>query len=53
MIATPDCLNFGKANGGFQPIWAGQDLQEFRGRLDSDLPPAICHSCAVYNGAFS
>jgi hypothetical protein len=37
---------------GVQEIWDGDAYQRFRDQLDSDEPPEICRSCAVYNGTF-
>jgi MoaA/NifB/PqqE/SkfB family radical SAM enzyme len=53
MVATPDRINFGNAaTDGVIPIWEGSAYQAFRDRLDSDDPPDICRSCAVYNRTF-
>jgi MoaA/NifB/PqqE/SkfB family radical SAM enzyme len=53
MVATPDRVNFGNAaEKGVIPIWEGSAYQLFRDRLDSDTPPDICRSCAVYNHTF-
>ncbi len=53
MVATPDRINFGNAaTDGVLPIWEGSDYRAFRDRLDSDDPPDICRSCAVYNRTF-
>jgi hypothetical protein len=53
MISTPDRLNFGSVTtGGMRAVWDGEAYEAFRRRLDSDEPPAICRSCAVYNGTF-
>jgi MoaA/NifB/PqqE/SkfB family radical SAM enzyme len=53
MVATPDRVNFGNAaRDGVVPIWDGPAYQAFRDRLDSDDPPDICRSCAVYNHTF-
>jgi MoaA/NifB/PqqE/SkfB family radical SAM enzyme len=52
-VATPDRANFGSASAaGFAAIWHGADYHDFRRRLDSDKPPEICRTCAVYNGTF-
>ncbi len=32
--------------------WNGDKAEEFRRRLDSDNPPDLCASCAVYKGIF-
>jgi radical SAM protein with 4Fe4S-binding SPASM domain len=53
MVATPDRINFGNAaEAGVIPIWEGAEYEAFRARLDSDDPPEICRSCAVYNRTF-
>ncbi|HEY1377114.1 MAG TPA: radical SAM protein [Gemmataceae bacterium] len=53
MIATPDRVNFGNmADHGAAAVWNGADYHEFRDRLDSDDPPDVCRSCAVYHGTF-
>ena len=53
MIATPDRFNFGSAVvTGAEALWTGPAYEEFRRRLESDDPPEICSSCAVYNGTF-
>jgi radical SAM protein with 4Fe4S-binding SPASM domain len=53
MVSTPDRANFGNmAEIGVQEIWDGDADQRFRDQLDSDEPPEICRSCAVYNGTF-
>jgi len=53
MVATPDRINFGNAaQAGVVPIWESADFQRFRDQLDSDDPPDICRSCAVYNRTF-
>lgn len=53
MISTPDRLNFGSvARDGIQAVWDGEAYEAFRRALDSDEPPDICRSCAVYRGTF-
>jgi radical SAM protein with 4Fe4S-binding SPASM domain len=53
MVATPDRINFGNAaEAGVVPIWESAEYEAFRARLDSDEPPEICRSCAVYNRTF-
>jgi radical SAM protein with 4Fe4S-binding SPASM domain len=53
MVATPDRINFGSmAERGVREIWNSEAYQAFRDQLDSDVPPEICRSCAVYNGTF-
>lgn len=53
MVSTPDRVNFGSIAGqDFASIWRGADYEAFRARLDSDEPPEVCRSCAVYTGMF-
>ena len=53
MISTPDRLNFGRMDTqGVEVTWNGEAYAAFRARLDSDNPPDICTSCAIYNGTF-
>jgi MoaA/NifB/PqqE/SkfB family radical SAM enzyme len=53
MIATPDRYNFGSLNGrSVADVWNGEEYLAFRTQLESDTPPEICQSCAVYNGTF-
>jgi radical SAM protein with 4Fe4S-binding SPASM domain len=55
MISTPDRLNFGKVGAGehqVKEIWNSEQYRAFREQLDSDEPPEICKSCAVYTGTF-
>jgi len=53
MVATPDRINFGNmAEQGVDSIWNNQAYHEFRSQLDSDEPPEICRSCALYAGMF-
>jgi MoaA/NifB/PqqE/SkfB family radical SAM enzyme len=53
MVATPDRIHFGSmAKDGVDGVWSGPDYEDFRRRLDSDDPPEVCKSCAVYNGTF-
>jgi MoaA/NifB/PqqE/SkfB family radical SAM enzyme len=53
MVATPDRINFGSmAEHGVEQIWNGAAFEAFRRQLDSDDPPEICRSCAIYNGTF-
>lgn len=53
MVATPDRMSFGNAvEAGVVPVWQGPAYEAFRARLDSDDPPDICRSCAVYNHPF-
>jgi|HigsolmetaAR202D_1030399.scaffolds.fasta_scaffold18942_2 Predicted Fe-S oxidoreductases len=53
MVSTSDRIHFGNAiEQGVERIWNGPAYQEFRNRLDSDEPPEICRSCAIYNSTF-
>lgn len=53
MVATPDRANFGNmAISGVEQVWRGSAYHEFRARLASDEPPAVCRGCAVYAGRF-
>ncbi|MCA1670195.1 MAG: SPASM domain-containing protein, partial [Thermomicrobia bacterium] len=53
MVSTPDRVNFGNmAQIGVDKVWSGAEYQAFRDRLDSDDPPELCRSCAVYRGIF-
>ena len=53
MVATPDRINFGNmASAGVTQVWNNADYRKFRAQLESDTPPEICRSCALYNGTF-
>jgi radical SAM protein with 4Fe4S-binding SPASM domain len=53
MVSTPDRINFGSMNErGVAEVWSSDQYQRFRDQLDSDDPPELCRSCAVYNGTF-
>jgi radical SAM protein with 4Fe4S-binding SPASM domain len=53
MVATPDRINFGDMAGdGVSGIWNNDAYRRFREQLDSDAPPEVCRSCAVYAGTF-
>ncbi len=53
MVSTPDRINFGQiGEQGVADIWNNSRYQAFRDRLDSDQPPDICRSCAIYRGIF-
>jgi MoaA/NifB/PqqE/SkfB family radical SAM enzyme len=53
MVSTPDRISLGNAfRDGLAATLDGELLSEFRARLDSDDPPEICRSCAVYAGTF-
>jgi MoaA/NifB/PqqE/SkfB family radical SAM enzyme len=53
MIATPDRCQLGDfATTPAEDVWNGEPYARFRDALDSERPPEICSSCAVYNGVF-
>lgn len=53
MVSTPDRANFGNVfERGMEAVWNDPAFEQFRARLDSDDPPELCRSCAVYNGTF-
>jgi MoaA/NifB/PqqE/SkfB family radical SAM enzyme len=53
MVSTPDRANFGSMiEHGAAAIWNDAGFAEFRAKLDSDEPPDLCRSCAVYKGIF-
>jgi MoaA/NifB/PqqE/SkfB family radical SAM enzyme len=53
MVSTPDRANFGNMiEQGAAEIWNDDGFAAFRAQLDSDDPPQLCRSCAVYNGIF-
>ena len=53
MVATPDRANFGNMFAEGAPrVWGNAAYRTFRAQLDSDEPPEICRSCAIYNGTF-
>jgi MoaA/NifB/PqqE/SkfB family radical SAM enzyme len=53
MVSTPDRMNFGSmAERGVAAVWDSDAFQSFRDQLNSDEPPELCRSCAVYNGTF-
>lgn len=52
-VATPDRANFGSmVELGVERVWSGPRYEEFRRRLDSDDPPEVCQSCAMYHRTF-
>jgi hypothetical protein len=52
-VLTPDRITLGNAfEAGLAATFHGAAYQEFRTRLESDEPPEICRSCAVYAGTF-
>jgi radical SAM protein with 4Fe4S-binding SPASM domain len=53
MVATPDRINFGDmGHEGVADVWNNEAYRHFRERLESDAPPEVCRSCAVYAGTF-
>jgi radical SAM protein with 4Fe4S-binding SPASM domain len=53
MVATPDRIHFGNvAEQGAAVVWNSDAYRAFRQRLDSDDPPDVCRSCALYHGTF-
>jgi len=53
MVSTPDRINFGNmSEQGVAAVWTNDDYQSFRDQLNSEHPPELCRSCAVYNGTF-
>jgi MoaA/NifB/PqqE/SkfB family radical SAM enzyme len=53
MVATPDRAQLGDmAASGVAPVWTGQAYRDFRERLASPTPPAVCAGCAIYRGTF-
>jgi len=53
MVATPDRINFGNmAKSSVASVWNNREYRTFRTRLDSDTPPEVCRTCALYKGTF-
>jgi radical SAM protein with 4Fe4S-binding SPASM domain len=53
MVSTPDRANMGNMFAdGPDSVWNNDIYAAFRDRLDSDQPPEICRSCALYAGMF-
>jgi MoaA/NifB/PqqE/SkfB family radical SAM enzyme len=53
MVSTPDRANFGNmVERGALDVWNDPEFAAFRAQLDSDDPPDLCRSCAVYKGIF-
>ncbi|RIL02211.1 MAG: radical SAM protein [Proteobacteria bacterium] len=53
MVSTPDRVALGDARRApLDAIWNGAAYRSFRERLDSDDPPEVCRSCALYAGTF-
>lgn len=53
MVATPDRINFGNvAETGAFAVWNNAEYEGFRTALESDIPPEVCRSCAIYARTF-
>jgi len=53
IVATPDRLHLGNVlDDGVEAMWNGPAYRQFRAQLESDVPPEVCRSCAVYHGIF-
>lgn len=53
MISTPDRMHLGHLDeGSLADHWNGTAYTRFRAQLDSEVPPEICSSCAIYRGVF-
>jgi radical SAM protein with 4Fe4S-binding SPASM domain len=53
MVATPDRINFGDmTEHRVAEVWNNEAYRRFREQLESDTPPEVCRSCAVYTGTF-
>jgi MoaA/NifB/PqqE/SkfB family radical SAM enzyme len=53
MLPTPDRGQLGDmVKDGAASVWNGAAYEAFRRQLDSDTPPEVCRSCAVYRGTF-
>jgi radical SAM protein with 4Fe4S-binding SPASM domain len=53
MVSTPDRANMGNMFAdGVASVWNNDVYAKFREQLDSELPPEICRSCALYAGMF-
>jgi MoaA/NifB/PqqE/SkfB family radical SAM enzyme len=53
MVGTPDRATLGDTRRStLVDVWEGAAYRDFRARLDSDEPPDVCRSCAVYKGRF-
>jgi radical SAM protein with 4Fe4S-binding SPASM domain len=53
MVATPDRIHFGDmTEHGVANIWSNAAYRRFREQLESDTPPEVCRSCAIYAGTF-
>lgn len=53
MVGVPErvCLSSTVENS-LSEIWRGAAYQAFRQRLESEDPPEVCQSCALYRGVF-
>lgn len=53
MVATPDRARLGNVFAdGVAAVWHGGPYVQFRARLSSAVPPAVCAGCAIYRGTF-
>ncbi|MBK1615651.1 hypothetical protein CKO44_19510 [Rubrivivax gelatinosus] len=55
MVASADRADFGRVAdrpGGLAATWGGAVAQSFRAALAGPEPPAVCRSCALYEGRF-
>ncbi len=53
MVSTPDRIHFGNAvRDGVASVWDNAPYTRFRAELESEHPPAVCHSCSLYHGTF-
>jgi radical SAM protein with 4Fe4S-binding SPASM domain len=53
MVATPDRIHFGDmTKEGVANVWNNEAYRRFRQQLESDTPPDVCRSCAIYAGTF-
>ncbi|WP_441295320.1 SPASM domain-containing protein [Massilia terrae] len=53
MVATPDRAQLGNmCVDGVAAVWHGRPYAQFRARLSSAVPPAVCSGCAIYRGTF-
>ncbi|MBZ8141852.1 radical SAM protein [Rubrivivax gelatinosus] len=55
MVASADRADFGRVAdtpGGLAATWSGELAQSFRAALAGPVPPAVCRSCALYEGRF-
>jgi MoaA/NifB/PqqE/SkfB family radical SAM enzyme len=50
MVNAADRLSFGNmSRDGVVRVWNSEEYRDFRARLASDQPPAVCAGCAVYS----